>query len=139
MRGITAIKGTGEDLPFRNGVFDFTLIVTTICFFDDPLKALREAYRVTKKNGYTVVGFVDRNSPLGETYIRKRHDNVFYRDAHFYSSDEVLNGLFQAGFGDFESVQTVFGDISKISSEQDFRKGYGEGDFVVIRGFKRSD
>ena len=58
---------------------------------------------------------------------------------HFYSSDEVLNGLFQAGFGDFESVQTVFGDISKISSEQDFRKGYGEGDFVVIRGFKRSD
>jgi len=135
-RGVNVAIGTGESLPLSNEVFDFVLVVTTICFFEDALTALKECFRVIRKGGWIVVGFVDRNTPLGETYLRKQEENVFYRNASFYSADEVLSLLAEAGFSNFETVQTVFGRLEDITSEQDFRAGYGEGGFVVIQGNK---
>ena len=34
-RGVYGIQGVAETLPFKDGVFDFGLVVTTICFVDD--------------------------------------------------------------------------------------------------------
>jgi ubiquinone/menaquinone biosynthesis C-methylase UbiE len=45
-RGIDVMDGTAEKLPFDDSRFDYLLMVTTICFLDDVLGSLKEAYRV---------------------------------------------------------------------------------------------
>jgi len=39
-RGIRVIEGKAEKLPFANSSFDFVLFVATLCFVQDPVKAL---------------------------------------------------------------------------------------------------
>jgi len=65
-RGIKVIDASGEYLPFNDFQFDFVLMVTMICFFDDINKAFRETYRILKPNSHLVIGFIDKNSPVGE-------------------------------------------------------------------------
>ena len=137
-KGVTVTLAAGEELPFDDDTFDLVLMVTTICFLGDPLRALKEARRVVPEGGYVVVGFVDKGSALGEKYLAGKDDNVFYRPARFFSTKEVLDLLEEAGFSGFECVQTVFGPLEEISEEQQFREGYGEGGFVAIRGRRES-
>jgi len=33
-------------------------------------------------------------------------------------------------------VQTLFGELKMIDEVQDFRKGFGDGSFVVVKGEK---
>ncbi|HAM49303.1 MAG TPA: SAM-dependent methyltransferase, partial [Nitrospiraceae bacterium] len=40
-----------ENLPFEDNAFDFALMVTTICFMEDPLQALREIRRILCPSG----------------------------------------------------------------------------------------
>lgn len=136
-KGINVTNAAGEDLPFEDATFDYVLMVTTICFLDDPLKALMEAYRVLRKGGYIIVGFVDSESPLGKRYLAEKESNVFYRSARFFSADEVLSLLSQAGFRECETVQTIFGILEEIATEQGFCEGHGDGGFVVVRGYKQ--
>lgn len=138
-RGIDVIDAYAENLPFRNEIFDLVLMVTTICFLDDVNKALREVYRVLKQFGIFVVGFIDRNSPIGRIYQERRESHRFYSVATFYSTDELLKLLSGAGFRDFDIVQTIFKPLNDISSIEPVKKGYGEGSFVVIKAVKYKD
>jgi SAM-dependent methyltransferase len=135
-RGIEVRFGVGENLPCDDSSFDFVLLVTTICFLDDVPSALAEAYRVLKSGGYILIGFVDRESPLGEIYESRKQDNVFYRDATFLSTDEIVTHLKQAGFCDFVFLQTIFHNLEEMKEVDSVRSGYGEGSFVVVRGTK---
>ncbi|MBW2558080.1 MAG: class I SAM-dependent methyltransferase [Deltaproteobacteria bacterium] len=136
-RGIEVHEGVAEDLPFDNGRFDFALMVTTICFLNDVKTALREAYRILKPGGALLVGFVDRISPVGKKYERYKTENKFYREASFYSADEIVSLMIGAGFGNFAFTQTIFRDLKDIDHTEAVKKGYGEGSFVVIRGEKQ--
>lgn len=99
-QGIKVFRNTAENLPFSGPEFDFVLMVTTICFVDDILKSFQEAYRVLKPQGCIIVGFVDRESKLGRDYSSKRNQSVFYKDATFFSAQEVVKYLTDAGFSD---------------------------------------
>lgn len=136
-RGIEVIAGVGEDLPFRDSQFDLVLFVTTICFLDDVEGALREAHRVLKPGGATVIGFVDKNSPLGKSYQQRKGENVFYSVATFLSVEEVVQVLERVGFKDFTFAQTIFQSLAEIDDIEPVREGYGEGSFVVVKGLKR--
>jgi ubiquinone/menaquinone biosynthesis C-methylase UbiE len=72
-RGLEVVNAPAEALPYDNNSIDYALMVTTICFVDDPVKSLQEAARVLRKGGSLVIGFVDKNSPLGEKY--QQHKN----------------------------------------------------------------
>lgn len=135
-RGITVYNAVAENLPFPDERFDFTLMVTTICFIDDVDKSFQEVQRVLRSRGIFVIGFVDKDSPLGRTYQQRKDENVFYREATFYSSAEVISFFQQGGFENPKIIQTVFGKLEDIGSVQDFKNGYGEGGFVVIRAVK---
>jgi hypothetical protein len=79
---------------------------------------------------------VDGKSPLGRAYQQRKNGNKFYRIATFYTTDEIKAHLEEAGFGDIEIVQTVFGNLDKIKEVQACREGYGKGGFVVIKAAK---
>lgn len=64
-RGFTFVQGLGEYLPFKNGLFDQILFVTSLDHFIDPVIALKEAARVVKQNGSVCVwlGEKDKAAP----------------------------------------------------------------------------
>ncbi|WP_456450097.1 class I SAM-dependent methyltransferase [Hydrogenimonas sp.] len=131
-RGIEVAQGVAEALPLEDESYDLALMVTTICFVDDPRKALREIYRILKPGGYMLLGFVDKETPLGRLYQKNREKSRFYKEATFYSTQEVLGLLKEAGFGDCKAVQTLFGpDLEHM--EGGVKEGYGEGAFVALR------
>lgn len=135
-RGIQVYEAVAEELPFDSGIFDFALMVTTICFVDDLLKSFKEVYRVLKSDGFIVVGFVDKNSELGRSYQLKKSRSKFYGDAVFYSTEDVIEYLRKTQFEVAVIKQTIFPNSSKkIDLVKD---GYGEGSFVVIKANKTS-
>jgi SAM-dependent methyltransferase len=135
-RGIRVARAVAESLPFRGGVFDYGLIVTTICFVDDAAVTLAEAHRVLRPGGVLAVGFVDRETPLGRFYLTQRTRNVFYRDAVFYASAEVDGLLRAAGFRELTWAQTLFGPVDALTDVEPTREGRGAGGFVVVRAVR---
>lgn len=135
-RGIEVIGGLAEALPFKECEFEFALMVTAICFFDDAETALKEAYRVVGLNGVLVIGFVDKESLIGKSYLKRRHESLFYGIATFYSVDEVANYLRKTGFRDLGFSQTIFKPLKEITAIEPVKEGYGEGSFVVIKAKK---
>ena len=135
-RGIQVLDAVAEKLPFDDHEFDFALMVTTICFVDDIYKAFQEAKRILSKGGFLVVGELDRNSHLGQRYAKLQNENVFYKEATFYSVDEIVKVMKQSGFGGFVYQQTIFHSLAEVTDNEPVKPGYGEGSFVVIRGEK---
>ncbi len=131
-RGIEIIKGEAENLPFLDESFDFALMVTTICFVDDPLKSLKEVFRILKSGGFFIVAFVDKDSLLGKFYLANKDKSRFYKEARFFSAKEVEGLLKEAGFTDCIAKETLFGDRLK-SLKGGIKDGYGNGAFVVFR------
>ncbi len=135
-RGIRVIPGVAEKLPLPDSSYDLALMVTTICFVDDPLQSLREIYRILRPGGTVMLGFVDAATPLGRNYLAHKAQSRFYKEARFFTTDEVLELLKKAGFSDCRSVQTLYGDDLKRLDTR-IEEGYGEGAFVALRCRKK--
>ncbi len=135
-RGINVIDGVAESLPFADSQFDFVLMVTTICFLDDIETAFNEAYRVLKSGGSLIIGFIDVESPLGKFYKEHKTKSKFYKYANFYSIKEVILHMQNAHFKDFNFRQTLFHPLNELKHIDQVKEGYGEGSFIVVRGFK---
>ena len=132
-RGIETFVGVAESLPFPDHKFDTVLFITTLCFVDDPLKALLETHRVLKQQGELIVAIIDKNSTLGKSYEINKKQNSFYQHAHFFSTQEIIKLLKKSGFNQFDIYQTIFSSIDKIKTAEIVEPGYGKGGFVVIR------
>jgi SAM-dependent methyltransferase len=131
-RGIQVVAGAAEALPFADQSFDYALVVTTICFVDSPDAMMAEARRVLRPKATLVIGFIDRNSPLGQHYLSHRSESAFYRDAVFYSVKDVDKLLRQAGFTARTCGQTLSQPLQDITEIEPLRPGTGEGAFVVV-------
>jgi SAM-dependent methyltransferase len=132
-RGIEVIETTAEEMNFKEE-FDFILMVTTICFVKDPLKTIKNCYKALKKDGYLLVAFVDKNSPLGRTYEKNKEKSKFYAPATFFTKEDIINLMKKVGFKDFKCKENLYGN-----SLDNLHFGINEcngGAFKVIRGRK---
>lgn len=129
-RGVDARSGVGENLPFADNTFGYVAIINTLCFVKNPLTVLKEAKRVLKQRARIVIGIIDKNSFLGRFYQTKK--SLFYKQAHFFSVDEVTRLLKDAGFSRFSYYQTLFSFPEENARVEKTYKGFGRGGFVVI-------
>lgn len=132
-RGLEVFEATAERLPFADDSFDHVLVVTTLCFVDSPEAMLAQARRVLKSGGGLVMGFIDRDSPLGRHYEQYREASVFYRDATFYSASDVERLVLDAGFSVQSWAQTLARPLAETTHIEPARPGRGECAFVVIQ------
>ena len=135
-RGVESVRAVGETIPFADNVFDYLLLVVTICFVDDPSAVIAEAGRVLRPGGTILVGIIDRESSLGRLYLRKKDKSPFYRSARFFSVSEVLDLFPEDGWTDFGFRQTLFAGEPESEKVQESRDGYGDGSFVAITARK---
>ena len=132
-RNIEVVEITAEEMDFSNE-FDFILMVTTICFVENPLKTVQNCYKALKKGGYLLIAFVDLDSPLGKFYEKNKEKSKFYKYATFFTKENIINLMKKVGFRDFECKENLYGDsLDNLKFEINECNG---GAFKVIRGKK---
>ncbi|WP_292366190.1 MULTISPECIES: class I SAM-dependent methyltransferase [unclassified Methanoculleus] len=97
-RGIEVIRGRAESIPLRDGSCSSVLMVTVICFLDDPVSAFCEIHRILVPGGSFVLGFIEREGEIAQKYLHERGKHRFLSRARFYSSCEVREFLRHTGF-----------------------------------------
>lgn len=132
-RGIEVVKGTGESLPFKGGIFDLVLIVFVLEFVDDLEAFLAEAARVLRAGGTLVTGLIDRDSEWGRHFHSSSQAGRFF---HPPSPRELLAVLEGLGLEPRGAWQALFGPPPDLEREEEPRAGFGQGGFVVLEAIK---
>jgi chromate transport protein ChrA len=97
-RGIRVKRAKGERLPFKDKSFGAVFMLFTLCFVEDPEKVLFEAQRVLKIGGRLIVGIINRESPWGQLYLKKKaNGHPLYGLATFYNIFEVVKMIEKTG------------------------------------------
>jgi SAM-dependent methyltransferase len=135
-RGVEVMDAVAERLPYKALHFDFVLMTSCISYLTDVKKAFREANRVLKWNGSLIVGLLDKQGIIAQDYADRNENDSFYQNATFYEPTQVLNWLREAGFRQFEVLQTLFTPLNEVIEVQPAKLGFGEGSFVVIKAKK---
>jgi SAM-dependent methyltransferase len=78
------LQGSALELPFPDNVFDYTIAVTSRCFVENPIQALREMWRVTRQS--LALGLLNRHSLLH----REKQGEGSYAGARWDTAEEVM-------------------------------------------------
>lgn len=132
-KGIQIINAVAEDMPVPDKIFDFALMITVDCFLRSIEAAFTEVYRILKDDGYFIVAFIDKATPLGMKYEKNKGGSKYYSSAHFHSASEIKDDLRESGFNIVQTKQTIF---SLENTLQQVKDGLGEGVFAVIKSKK---
>jgi ubiquinone/menaquinone biosynthesis C-methylase UbiE len=135
-RGIEVMSAEAENLPYEDMQFDYVLMVFCISYFEDLPTAFNEARRVLKNDGALIVGFIDKDSIIGQFYKQRKPHSVFYKEAKFYSTKQIASELKKVKFKDLEFSQTLFHALDDIREFEPAKPGYDVGSFVVIKAIK---
>jgi ubiquinone/menaquinone biosynthesis C-methylase UbiE len=138
-KGIDVVRGFGEILPFKNEIFDFVLISTTLCFVGDRISLMKEVHRVLKRKGKAAVCFIPRDSAWGRHYIEKgEQGHRIYRHARFLSFGEIIELLETSGFAIKKIVSTLRFSPEDESILERPIEGIANGGFVCLEAEKRN-
>ena len=90
--GLPLVRADASRLPFADGVFDVTLVVTTLAFLPRPRAALAEALRVSRYG--LLLGVLNLWSALGiQRQVVRLLRPTLYADAHFYGVGKLVRLL----------------------------------------------
>lgn len=115
-RGIEVVRGMAESIPFRDESFSSALMVTVVCFLQDPIPAFSEIHRILKNRGRIVVAFIERDGEIAQKYLHEPGKHRFLSHARFYSSGEVQTLLKRTGF-ELDTIDSRAG-FSVISAQK---------------------
>ena len=104
---------------------------------DPSVAMLAEARRVLRPGGRLVIGFIDRESALGQRYLAHNEESVFYREATFFSAKEVERLLVNGGFSIDGWGQTLSRPLPETREIEALRPGHGQCAFVVVAATAR--
>ncbi|MFO8147194.1 MAG: class I SAM-dependent methyltransferase [Gillisia sp.] len=135
-KGLKVLDAVAEKLPYASASVNGAVMITSICFVDDIHQSFKEAHRVLKNDGFLILGFVDKDSPVGKEYQKFKDQSMFYKEATFFGTEELFKILMQTGFRIKETWQTVFGKLEEINEKQPVIEGFGKGSFAVIKAQK---
>lgn len=135
-KGLKVLNAVAEKLPYADESFNGAVMITSICFFDDLYQSFKEAHRILKNGGFLILGYVDKDSPVGKDYLTHKDVSLFYKEASFISTEELYYILKQTGFKVIETCQTIFGKVEEITEVQPVIEGFGKGSFVVVKAQK---
>jgi len=137
-KGAEVIRTIGEHLPFVDKIFDYVLMVCTLCFLDKPSLVIKESFRVLKRDGSLVVCVILKDSPWGRLYEeKKKAGHKFYSYAKFYSIHELKRLITDQGLCIAEVMSTLSYSPSEEERFEEPIRGY-RGSFVCLR-VKRND
>lgn len=108
-RNLKVKKGFAENLPYPDKSFDFAAFITSICFVDNPEKAIKEAHRIIKDKGEIIIAFIDKESLLGKSLELGKEDSKFYRHAKFYAVSALTSMIVNNHFEITDIIQTPTG------------------------------
>ena len=133
-RGIKAFQGRGEQELYDRGTLGTVFLIVTLCFLDSPLDVIKEANRILAPDGKIVLGLVLKESPWGQFYQKKKDEgHRFYKYATFYSRDEVVGLIEQAGFVTERIFSTLFQRPEEVQNMEIPREGYfPDAGFTII-------
>lgn len=80
---VNYMLGDALSLPFTDRSFDYCTAITSLCFIDDPVHALREMLRITRYN--VTLGLLNRDSRL----YKHKHGRGGYQGARWDSVSDI--------------------------------------------------
>lgn len=136
-RNVEVVRAIGEAIPFKDEVFDFAIMITTLPFLKDAEDVLEEIKRILKNRGRIAIVDVPKNSKWGESYEEKKaKGHRFYKHANFYNFEEILELLKEKGFK-IERIKATLrqppGEVKFVEEPEDEFKGHG---FAGIKAMK---
>jgi len=133
-RGVSVCLGRGEQQAFSAMSFGTVFLISTLCFVNSASNVLKEAYRILVADGKLILGLVPKESPWGRFYeLKKKRGHRFYKYTTFYSYNEVVELLHQAGFSIEKVISTLFQKPSEVEHMESPHEAFSpDAGFVVI-------
>ncbi len=117
-------QASAEQLPFKSDMFDTVLAVTTLCFVNNPQRAVDEAARVLRPGGVFIIGELGKFNcwALSRT-VRGWLGSVRWRRARFWSLQQLRHMVVEAGLVFHSDRSAVYyppmTSIAKLMSRHD--------------------
>jgi len=106
---IEVVVGEGEHLPYHAGSFDYVLMMTVICFLDNPFAVFHEVNRVLRPGGFLIVGFIEAGGKIHQEYIHESTKGRFLRFAKFRTIGDVERFFKDGGFAQVSVIERTHG------------------------------
>jgi len=106
---VDLVEGDAGDLPFPAGHFDSVVSVATLCFVDDPRRAIREMVRVLQPGGRLILGELGRWSLwAAQRRVKGWLGSGLWRAAQFRSRSDLLALAAGAGLQNITVTGAIF-------------------------------
>jgi SAM-dependent methyltransferase len=106
---VDLVEGDAGNLPFLGGHFDSVVSVATLCFVDNPRRAVGEMARVLKPGGRLVLGELGRwNLWAAQRRVKGWLGSDLWHAAHFRSRSDLRALATDAGLEDATVAGAVF-------------------------------
>jgi ubiquinone/menaquinone biosynthesis C-methylase UbiE len=135
------VRGDGQRLPFQDGLFDCVYITAVIHHIENKEVALREIYRVTKKDGKCVimtfshsrikkhithyfpgVVAIDLKRVPSVLSLKKMMTTMGFRNVHYHAVQVDEGYVFTEEY--LRRVRNKYMSTLTLLSEEDFQRGF---------------
>lgn len=135
-KGLQTILGLAENPPIKDNCMDFVLIIASLEFINEPVKAFSSISSILKRDGVLIVLIINKNGYWVRYYKSLGDKAPLLSKANFFSFSEITNLLRRGGFEILDALATLVRYPDEISSEsfklyRDYKKYDKAGVFII--------